>query len=192
MKRYRADVPENWNSTGVRAERFLSRRYRDLGAFVILLGNPLAVMFLSFLFGMMGNAILRPLAIYERISSRYLFSGSKPYERLGVLWYRWILLATPLRFFNTSIRFSAKRDLATLDSIMIHMKNAEVSHWIGFATMLAVNFIAWRYLGLRIASTYLLLNIFGNLYPCLLQQYNRHRLTRVVTAIKLRSETPVD
>ena len=159
---------------------------------MFLLGNPVAVMFLSFLFGMMGNAILRRLAIYKKISNRYLFSGSKPYETLGVLWYRRILLATPLRFFNSNIRFSAKRDLATLDSVMMHMTNAEVAHWVGLAAMLVLNFVAWWYIGVKVALAYLILNIFGNLYPCLLQQYNRRRLTRVFTAIKLRSVTPVD
>ncbi len=159
---------------------------------MFLLGNPVAVMFLSFLFGMMGNAILRRLAIYKKISNRYLFSGTKPYETLGVLWYRRILLATPLRFFNSNIRLSAKRDLATLDSVIMHMINAEVAHWVGFAAMLVLNFVAWWYIGVKVALAYLILNIFGNLYPCLLQQYNRRRLTRVFTAIKLRSVTPVD
>ena len=157
-----------------------------------LLGNPVAVMFLSFLFGMIGNAILRRLSFYERFSTRYLFSGLKPYESLGVLWYRSILLATPLRFFNSDIRFSANRSLATLDSVLMHMMNAEVAHWVGFAAMLVLNFAAWWYFGFKMALAYLILNILGNFYPCLLQQYNRRRLTRVITAINVRSGSPVN
>ena len=156
---------------------------------LILLGNPGAVMFFSFLFGMMGNTILRRMSIYERFSDRYLFSGSKPYERLGVLWYRKILLATPLRFFKPNIRFSTSRNLATLDSVMVHIKTAEVVHWVGFEAMLVLNFTAWWYVGNEMALAYLSLNVFGNLYPCLLQQYNRRRLTRVIIAIKVRSES---
>ena len=156
---------------------------------MILLANPVAVMFFSFLFGMMGNTILRRMSIYERFSDRYLFSGSKPYERLGVLWYRKILLATPLRLFNPNIRFSTSRNLATLDSVMVHIKTAEVVHWVGFAAMLVLNFTAWWYVGNEMALAYLSLNVFGNLYPCLLQQYNRRRLTRVIIAIKVRSES---
>jgi Glycosyl-4,4'-diaponeurosporenoate acyltransferase len=170
------------------------RNRENLGAFMSLLGmillaNPLAVMFFSFLFGMMGNAILRRMSIYERFSDRYLFSGSEPYESLGVLWYRKILLATPLRFFNPNIRFSANRSLATLNSVMMHIKTAEVVHWVGFAAMLVLNFAVWWYVGIEMALAYLSLNVFGNLYPCLLQQYNRRRLTRVITAIKVRSES---
>ena len=150
------------------------------------------VTFSSFLLGMMGNAILRRMSIYERFSDRYLFSGSKPYEGLGVLWYRKILLATPLRFLNPNIRFSANRILATLVSVMMHIKTAEVVHWIGFATMLVFNFAVGWYVGIGAALACLVFNVFGNLYPCLLQQFNRRRLTRVITAIKVRSESPVN
>jgi len=130
---------------------------------------------------------LRPLAIYERLSNRYLFSKSKSYESLGILWYRKILLATPLRLFNTNLRLSANRSLETLESIRMHMASAEVSHWVGFAAMLVLNVAAWWYRGLTIALAYLILNILGNLYPCLLQQYDRRRLTRVITATKRRN-----
>jgi hypothetical protein len=160
---------------------------KNLGAFVNLLGNPVAVLFLSFIFGMMGNSILRRLAIYETFRKRYLFSGSKPYERLGVLWYRKVLLATPLRLFNTNIRFTANRGFDSLESVMMHMTDAEVAHWVGFAAMLVLNVAACWYHGFAMALAYLILNIFGNLYPCLLQQYNRHRLTRVITAMKVRN-----
>lgn len=156
-----------------------------------ILGNPVAVLFLSFLVGMMGNAILSQLAIYESFSNRYLFSGAKPYESVGVLWFRKILLATPLRLFNLNIRFSADRKLETLDLVMKHMTNAEVAHWIGFAAMLLLNFPAWWYRGTGTALAYLILNTFGNLYPCLLQQYNRRRLSRVITATKIRNKSPL-
>jgi len=41
------------------------------------LDNAVAAMFLSFIVGMMVNAILRRLAIYDRLSNGYLFSKSK-------------------------------------------------------------------------------------------------------------------
>ena len=152
------------------------------------LDNAVAVIFLSFIVGMMGNSILRRLTIYERLSNRHLFSKPKSYERLGILWYRKILLATPLRLFNTNIRFPANRSLETLESIRMHMINAEMSHWVGFAAMLVLNVAAWWYRGLTVGLVYLIVNIIGNLYPCLLQQYNRLRLATVITAAKRRSE----
>jgi hypothetical protein len=159
---------------------------KSIGAIVHLLDNAVAAMFLSFIVGMIGNAILRRWTIYEKLSNRYLFSKSKSYERLGVLWYRKILLATPLRFFNTNIRISGNQTLESLESIKVHIANAEVSHWVGFAAMLVLNVAAWWYRGLTIGLAYLILNILGNLYPCLLQQYNKRRLARVIAATKKR------
>lgn len=153
-----------------------------------LLGNPVAVMFLSFLLGMLGNALLRRLAIYKSFGDRYLFTGAKPYENLGVLWYRRFLLATPFKWFNTSIRFSANRSLEKFDVVLGHMIDAEVAHWIGFAGMLVFSIAAFWYRGLEMASAHLILNLLGNLYPCLLQQYNRQRLNRVINSVKRRSD----
>lgn len=159
---------------------------------VSLLGNPVAVMFLSFILGMIGNAILRRVAIYRKFSDLYLFSGSKTYERLGVLWYRRVLLATPLRFFNQDIRFSANRSLETLESVRVHMVNAEVSHWVAFAIMLGFSVTAWWYYGFKMALAFLVFNMLGNVYPCLLQQYNRRRLSRLITASVRRSKRSAD
>ncbi len=107
---------------------------------------------------------------------------------LGVLWYRRILLASPMRFFNNNIRFSASRSLAALDSVRMHMADAEIAHWIGFAAMLVLNVIAWWYYGFKVGLAHLIFNLIGNLYPCLLQQYNRHRLAKVIDAVKARNE----
>lgn len=148
--------------------------------------NPVAVMFLSFIVGMIGNTLLLRLAIYENFGNRYLFAGLKPYERLGVLWFRRILLATPLRSFNKHIRFSADRSLETLDSVRNVMIGAEVAHWVGFAAMLVLNVAVWWYRGFEMALAYLFFNVIGNLYPCLLQQYNRLRLNRVIAAVEAR------
>lgn len=152
-----------------------------------LLDNAIAAMFLSFLVGMVGNAMLRRLEIYERLSNLSLFSDPKSFENIGILWFRKFLLATPLRFFNTNIRFSSNRSTEALDSIRKHMADAEVSHWVGFFAMLLVMVAAWWYRGFTVGLAYLVFNVLGNLYPCLLQQYNRSRLTRVITATKKRN-----
>ena len=112
-----------------------------------LLDNAIAAMFLSFIVGMAVNAMLRRLEIYDRLSNLSLFSDPKSFESIGILWYRKILLAPPLRFVKTNIRFSSNRSKETLDSIRMHMANAEVSHWVGFFAMLLVMVAAWWYRG---------------------------------------------
>ncbi len=145
-----------------------------------LLDNAVAALFMSFIFGMLVNSVLSRMSFIERLGERYLFPDAKTYERLGVLGFRKILLNTPLGWFNREIRISEDRSPATLRKIRMHMIHSELAHWAGFAAMLALMFVAWRYRGAKIAVFYLICNVFGNLYPSLLQQYNKRRILRAI------------
>lgn len=144
------------------------------------------MMFLSFLAGVFADSMLRRMPSYGWLSSQYLFANPKTYERLGVLWFRRFLLATPLRLFNTSICFNKRSDLELLKKIRGHIASAEMGHWVGFVTMLGLMFVAWWNYGLKVGLGYLVLNVVGNLYPCLLQQYNKRRLDRVIAVLEKR------
>ena len=155
----------------------------------LLLGNPIAILFLSFLAGVFADSLLRRLPSYDWLSRQYLFASSKTYERLGVLWFRRFLLATPLRLFNTNICFTKSRDLELLKKVRGYIASAEVGHWVGFVTMLGLMIAAWWNYGLKVGLAYLVLNVLGNLYPCMLQQYNKRRLGQVIAVLEKR-ETP--
>ncbi len=158
-----------------------------MGVTVQLFNNPVAMLFLSFIAGLIGDALLRRFAFYQSLSRLYLFSDSKIYERLGVLWFRKFLLATPLRLFNNKIFVAQKRDLNKLKEVRAHIATAEGSHWVAFFLMLIAMLPAWWYFGWRIGASYLALNIAGNLYPCLLQQVNKRRLNAVISVLEKRS-----
>ena len=151
-----------------------------------ILDNFIAVMFLSFIVGMIADAILRRTANYAWVSSRYLFAKSKSYERIGVLWFRWFLLITPLRYFNTQICFANKCDLGTLQAVRSNMATTEVSHWCGAIAMLCVTCVVWWQRGATLGLWFLLFNFLGNVYPALLQQYNKRRLERVIAVAAKR------
>ena len=151
-----------------------------------LLNNPVAILFLSFAFGVVADPLLRRTTNYNWLSTRYLFSNLKAYENLGVLWFRKILLATPFGKLNNKICFTRNRDLKILKGIREHIATAEVSHWVGFVTMLALTVWAWWYHGSRVGLACLVLNIIGNLYPCMLQQYNKRRLFKVISVLEQR------
>jgi hypothetical protein len=151
-----------------------------------LLNNPIAVMFLSFIVGVIADLVLRRMPAYGWMSGRYLFADAKTYESLGVEWYRKILLATPLRMFNTNIKLPKKRDLHLLKQIRQHIATAEVSHWVGFAVMLAATVYAWISYGPKTGLSFVFFNIIGNLYPCLLQQYNKRRLHQLIAFMERR------
>ena len=150
--------------------------------------NAIAALFISFLFGGLGDAILRRLNIYEWLSTRYLFANAKTYERLGVLWFRKFLLATPLRYFNTKICFTQNRDLSLLKEIRGHIAAAEVSHWVAFVMLSVWMAAAWWYSGPKVGIAFLVLNIVGNIYPCLLQQYNKRRLAVLINFVEKRAK----
>ncbi|MEL7059329.1 MAG: hypothetical protein AAGN46_04790 [Acidobacteriota bacterium] len=151
-----------------------------------LLDNAIFFMFLSFVVGVLVDPILRRAKPYGSLSSRYLFKTSETYEKLGVLWFRRLLRITPFGSFNPNIRFTTTRDLNTLRSIRSHMATAEMSHWVGFVFMLGMTVVAWWSRGALVGLSYVTLNIVGNLYPCMLQQYNKRRLQHLIEKIEDR------
>ncbi|MBK7895077.1 MAG: hypothetical protein IPJ90_09390 [Anaerolineaceae bacterium] len=152
-----------------------------------LLDNAILFMFLSFVMGVIADPILRRMTNYEWWSTRYLFKDSKTYEKIGILWFQRFLKVTPLGSFNGNIHFTQKRDLATLRAIREQMATAEMSHWVGFIVMLGLTVLAWFYRGAVVGLVYVAFNVLGNVYPSLLQQYNKRRLNRVISALEKRS-----
>ncbi|NYE59149.1 hypothetical protein FHW58_000301 [Duganella sp. 1224] len=152
-----------------------------------VLNNPIAVMFLSFIIGLFADLVLRRMPIYGWISSRYLFSDARTYEMLGVAWFRKILLATPLRMLNANIKPPKNRDLHLLKDVRQHIATAEVSHWVGFAVMLLLTGYVWSSSGPKTGLGFVFFNVVGNLYPCLLQQYNKRRLYQLIAVMERRT-----
>jgi hypothetical protein len=153
---------------------------------VKLLNNAIAVMFLSFIIGVLADLVLRRMPFYGWLSARYVFSDSKTYERLGVEAFRKLLAATPLRLFNTSIKLPKNPDVQLLKEIRKHIATAEVSHWVGFAVMMVLTVYAFIAFGPMIGLSFVVFNTLGNLYPCLLQQYNKRRLYQLIAAMERR------
>lgn len=154
-----------------------------------LLDNVVMIMFLSFVVGVVADPILRRLTDYEKLSSHYVFRESKTYEAIGILWFRRFLKWTPFGSFNKDIRFTSKRDLAEFRAIRNSMATAEISHWVGFTTMFLLTFVAWCSRGPIVGIAYVVFNILGNVYPALLQQYNKRRLSRLILTAEKRAES---
>jgi hypothetical protein len=150
--------------------------------------KAISVLFVSFIVGIAFDGLLRRWEIYEWISTRYLFSNPKRYERLGVLWFRKFLFATPLRYLNQQICVPKERSPEALQEIRKHMATVEVSHWGAFGFMLALTAVAAWYRGMPGLFAFMAMNVLGNLYPCLLQQYNKRRLVRFMGALERRHE----
>ncbi len=115
-----------------------------------------------------------PLARWEQ--------DGKIYERLGVGAFQWALVNSPLGWINPNLHLSARR--ADCDRLLRQMSLAEAVHWLTViaATLLAVFYLVGGYTMYGFAM--LLVRIPFDLYPIMLQRWNRGRVTRVVRRSK--------
>ena len=102
----------------------------------------------------------------------------KIYDRAGVRAFRWVLFHSPLGWINANFRLSAGR--ADCDRLLRETNSAEAVHWLTcFATvMLAISNLHHGYLAYGYAM--LLVRIPFDLYPIMLQRWNRGRVLRVL------------
>ena len=61
------------------------------------------------------------------------------------------------------------------------MTNAELSHLFAFLLVFITGILIWFWINRLFGVTILILNIFMNLYPTLLQQHNKRRINHILT-----------
>lgn len=125
--------------------------------------------------------ITMPLpASYYRI--KQFESDGRLYEFLGVHIFKKLLIRSPLALLNPTIRH--KGDRSALVDLESKMRDAETGHLFIFIIILLTalytamkgwwNFTIWL----------MLFNILFNVYPIMLQRYNRARLTPILERIR--------
>lgn len=146
----------------------------------ILLGIAFGIYisFISWIVGMVINAILVNTRIYKHISHLNFIKSDAINQNIGIERFAWIIKNTFFKYFNQKIKFEARK--IEFLAIRKEMTIAEVSHLIAFVF---VCFFAIYY-GSRISILYglmiLIVNIFMNLYPSLLQQKNKRRIDELI------------
>ena len=90
----------------------------------------ISISFISWMVGLIGNALLLKSAHYGKLSN-FNFVRSKAVNRvLGITYFQWIVKNTPFKFFNQKIKLkNGKTDLL---EIRREMTIAEIGHLIGF------------------------------------------------------------
>lgn len=122
-------------------------------------------------------------AIFFRVNPR-LFSlahwekRGEIYDRADIRAFRWVLFHSPLGWINPNFHLRASR--ADCERLLREMNSGEAVHWLTFvvSVMLAVSYI--RHDHAVYGYVMLLVRIPFDLYPIMLQRWNRGRVRRVL------------
>ena len=143
-------------------------------------GNPLiyamAVSWLIALtFAVVSSAIFKSQSPRVFSLARWEKDGDI-YDRGGLQAFRRILLHSPFGWINPNMRLSGRTDC---DRLLREMNAAEGVHWL--AGLVSVALAIWSCVDDLAAYGYslLLVNIPVNLYPIVLQRWNRGRVVRL-------------
>jgi len=100
------------------------------------------------------------------------------YDRAGIRAFRWVLLHSPLGWINPNFHLRASR--TDCERLLREMNSREAVHWLtfGVSSTLAVSYLVHD----RAVYGYvmLLVRIPFDLYPIMLQRWNRGRMGRVL------------
>lgn len=100
------------------------------------------------------------------------------YEKLGVVFIKKLLRRGPFSIFSPTLHFSGDAD--ALPKLENEMRNAEAGHLTIFLVMLLFAGMAMVRGWFDAAGWLLLFSIILNIYPMMLQRYNRIRINRIL------------
>lgn len=111
--------------------------------------------------------------------------GGKVYEATGINVFRKLLVLIGWEKLSKKSK-PVEKDTESLIRLYNHTQKDELGHLIIFIIVLGFNvFVAWKF-GFSRSLWLLGTNIFFNLYPILLQRYNRPRIERAINVSKRR------
>jgi len=106
------------------------------------------------------------------------FDTSEIYDRAGIRAFRWVLFHSPLGWINGNFHLRASR--AGCERLLREINSAEAIHWLNFVVlvMLAISYLLHDHA--VYGYVMLLVRIPFDLYPIMLQRWNRGRVLRVL------------
>ncbi|EDM45119.1 hypothetical protein SCB49_03324 [unidentified eubacterium SCB49] len=138
----------------------------------------ISISFISWIVGIILNGILLKTEYYKKLSNLNFVTNKTLNKYIGIEQFKWIVKNTFFKFFNQKIKIKDKK--TDLTEIRKEMTIAEISHLIGFIFVfffaLYKGFTHHYLFGLII----MIVNVFMNLYPSLLQQENKRRIDKLI------------
>lgn len=156
---------------------------------------------LGFLFAWMLNFVLMMCVFFftetlkSEFKSDYYLEKTwekkgKIYEAFGINLFRKLLVIVGWEKLNKKAN-PVDKNLQALVHLEYRTKQSELGHIIIFFIVLAFTIYVGITFGIKETLSLLILNILLNVYPVLLQRYNRPRLQRAIILSKYREERRV-
>jgi len=143
----------------------------------------ISMSFISWIVGMLLNAILMKTAYYDNLSNLNFIRSKNLNKKIGLKPFKWVVKNTFFKFFNQKIKVENQND--DLTEIRKEMTFSEISHLIGFTFVTIFAFFKIFSVGLIFGLTMMIPNTLMNLYPSLLQQENKRRIDILIRRKKL-------
>jgi hypothetical protein len=138
----------------------------------------ISIAFISWIVGMVLNELIKKKPFYSHLSTLNFIKNEKFNQYIGLEFFKSIVKNTFFKYFNQKLKL--KNKVSSLSKLRNEMTFSEISHLIGFGfvTIFAlIEFTNGNYLfGLII----MIVNLFMNLYPSLLQQKNKRRIDKLI------------
>lgn len=144
----------------------------------------LSLSIVSWMVGIIGNALLLKTSYYERLSHLNFIPSKALNKALGIGQFKWIVKNTFFKFLNQGIKVEGKN--TDLSAIRHQMTLAEVSHLIGFLFVAAFALFQTFNISLVFGLSMMIPNTMLNAYPSLLQQENKRRIDQVLGRQKIK------
>ena len=138
----------------------------------------ISISFLSWIVGMILNSILLKTECYKKLSNLNFVTNDIFNKYIGIEQFKWIVKNTFFKFFNQKIKLKNKK--VELTEIRKEMTIAEISHLIGFIFVIFFAFYKSFTHNYFFGLVIMIVNVFMNLYPALLQQENKRRIDKLI------------
>ena len=138
----------------------------------------ISMSFISWIVGMIINALISKTEYYQKISNLNFIKGENLNTNIGIKNFKWVVKNTFFKFFNQKIKLENKK--TDLTEIRNEMTVAEISHLIGFIFVTIVAIYLSFTKSPIVGITMMIPNTLMNLYPSLLQQENKRRIDKLI------------
>ena len=145
------------------------------------LSFSISIAFISWIVGMIINAILRKTEFYNKKLSNLNFIKSQNLNRIiGIGIFKWIVKNTFFKYFNQKLKLKRKIEKTDLNKLRNEMTKSEIEHLIGFVFVTIFAFVKFFSANFLFGFIIMIVNILMNLYPSLLQQENKRRIDKLI------------